>query len=423
MVDQTEQKVAVVRGEKYDVILSRIKEKVTSWAPVTLEQLNIKKMSGLSNACYRVHIEDEALKQIVPTTLLYRKFECEIIDKKVESTIFKSMSDQGLGPLLHFQNTVYRIESFFEGRPLTIWELRNSTIMKLLAKKAFEFNFNQDAISKISEFKPMNKAKLGLDTAIDEWAQQVRERLPRIQGKLKGKTDEGAIYILAIIDALQQDILYDGAEGFLKELAAGPREGKIVLSHNDAQENNILASLRDAEEMILIDYEYGDWNPMAYDIANFFNEFTVDNAAPLGPFGSGIQYYESNFPSDPEMNILAKEYLKHYYFNVENKEGNDSQFQAWSTEKLPAFMKDVKSCLMLNSFYWCVWSIMMCQEEEECDHTIFNWEFCRMRCILFAKQREWFGYSAHKGDEVGTGNEIVLSVAVETIEKYTNSLK
>ena len=109
---------------------------------------------------------------------------------------------------------------------------------------------------------------------------------------------------------------------------------------------------------------------MAYDIANFFNEFAIENAAPIGPFGSGVQYYESNFPSRLEMEILAKEYLKHYFFSIENKQGTDSQFQAWLTVHLPAFMKDVERCCLLNSFFNTVWGIMMCREEEECDHTI-----------------------------------------------------
>ena len=66
------------------------------------------------------------------------------------------MSDQNLGPKLYFQNDEYRIESFFEGRPLTIWELRNPTVMRLLAKATFDFNFNQDAVDKISAFKVIN---------------------------------------------------------------------------------------------------------------------------------------------------------------------------------------------------------------------------------------------------------------------------
>ena len=42
--------------------------------------------------------------------------------------------------------------------------------MRLLAKATFDFNFNQDAINKISAFKPSDPESLGLDTAIDKWA-------------------------------------------------------------------------------------------------------------------------------------------------------------------------------------------------------------------------------------------------------------
>ena len=49
------------RGESPEVVLARIREHVPQWAQadVALEQVEIKKMSGLSNACYRVALKDE----------------------------------------------------------------------------------------------------------------------------------------------------------------------------------------------------------------------------------------------------------------------------------------------------------------------------------------------------------------------------
>ena len=73
-----------------------------------------------------------------------------------------------------------------------------------------------------------------------------------------------------------------------------PRD-KIVLSHNDIHENNILSSLEDATEIILIDYEYGMWNPQYYDIATYLNEYTLDNAYPKG---KGVRYYLENWPTN-----------------------------------------------------------------------------------------------------------------------------
>ena len=63
------------------------------WAEVDLMHVSILRMSGLSNYCVKVAIEDQTLKgQVIPNVLLYRRFECQIGDKKMEQIIFESMS-------------------------------------------------------------------------------------------------------------------------------------------------------------------------------------------------------------------------------------------------------------------------------------------------------------------------------------------
>ena len=57
---------------------------------------------------------------------------------------------------------------------------------------------------------------------------------------------------------IESTYLQPGYQSVLRDLV--PRD-KIVLSHNDVQENNILSSLNDATQLVLIDYEYGNWNP------------------------------------------------------------------------------------------------------------------------------------------------------------------
>jgi hypothetical protein len=52
------------------------------------------------------------------------------------------MSDDGSGPKMFFQNKKFRIEEFFEGRPLTLWEMRNPMIFENFARKICDFNFN-----------------------------------------------------------------------------------------------------------------------------------------------------------------------------------------------------------------------------------------------------------------------------------------
>ena len=150
MIEKTEEVAPpVVSGEVDQVMFERTRRHVPLWAEkvTSIDQLSFTRMSGLSNACYRVQVVDKAvLKEVGEIDkLLYRKFECLIVDKQVESIIFQSMSEQNLGPKLYFQNSEYRIESFFDGRPLSIWEMRNPVFMNAYAKSICDFNFNKHA--------------------------------------------------------------------------------------------------------------------------------------------------------------------------------------------------------------------------------------------------------------------------------------
>ena len=82
-------------GESEGVIISHVKQHAVEWAQVPTESIIIKRMSGLSNACYRVAAPG------VPT-VLYRKFENKIIDLKLEQTVFSCLSEGNIGPKLVF---------------------------------------------------------------------------------------------------------------------------------------------------------------------------------------------------------------------------------------------------------------------------------------------------------------------------------
>jgi len=64
------------------------------------------------------------------------------------------------------------------------------------------------------------------------------------------------------------------------------------------------------EEIVLIDFEYGGWNPFAFDIANFISELALDNAHPEG---NGVKVYPSNFPGKEEINELCRMFFYAYY--------------------------------------------------------------------------------------------------------------
>merc|ERR1712060_1010502 len=143
----------------------------------------------------------------------------------------------------------------------------------------------------------MDRNHLGIDIAIDEWAPATLKRIDELKAKIpKWYTDpEGEGVIMRALQRLEQTYLAEGWEDVIKGLV---NRENIVFSHNDAQENNILASLADATKIVLIDYEYGMWNPMYYDLGNYLNEWICDNAHPRDP---GIHYYFDNWPAESEI--------------------------------------------------------------------------------------------------------------------------
>ena len=100
-------------------------------------------MSGFNNACYRVTLKEHICLNGMgdeKREFLYRKFTGSGGDREIEEVVFRRMSESGLGPRLVFSSNEYRIEHFFAGRPLTIWEMKNPTIMKLMAEAIYSFH-------------------------------------------------------------------------------------------------------------------------------------------------------------------------------------------------------------------------------------------------------------------------------------------
>jgi hypothetical protein len=50
------------KGEKPHVVIKCVKEHVTAWKEIPDESFKITRLSGLSNACYRVSVVDPNIK-------------------------------------------------------------------------------------------------------------------------------------------------------------------------------------------------------------------------------------------------------------------------------------------------------------------------------------------------------------------------
>ena len=90
-----------------------------------------------------------------------------------------------------------------------------------------------------------------------------------------------------------------------------------MLTHNDCHQNNILMSIKDNREFILIDNEYAGWNPMAMDLAVYINETMNDNSYPGK---NGVEWYLDNIMDTKEQEQLISAYLMQYFYQYMPKE-------------------------------------------------------------------------------------------------------
>ena len=156
-----------------------------------------------------------------------------------------------------------------------------------------------------------------------------------------------------------------------------------VLTHNDCHQNNIMMSMRNNLDLILIDFEYAGWNPMAMDVACYINETMNDNSYPGD---NGIKWYLTNLMTVQEQEEFIKTFLKHYFFNYMPSQkklleyGND--VDVFLDEHLQPFQRQVWDCCLLNNFFWGVWALSLLSELEFLKTGIFNFDFADSRCEM-----------------------------------------
>ena len=90
---------------------------------------------------YKVTITVESGEKM---NLVYRRFTQEFTDRRIELAIVESKSLDGTGPKVHYHDMTYRIEDFFNGRAISIWEMRNPLIIDKYADLICDYNFCPD---------------------------------------------------------------------------------------------------------------------------------------------------------------------------------------------------------------------------------------------------------------------------------------
>ena len=298
--------------------------------------ITVEPMSGLANTCYRVYTPHESC--------VYRP---RVVSEDYrEGDVFRRMSVAGLGPKLIHQDTEYRIESFVHGRTLELNELRNPDVMNATIRAIHKMH--------VCLTDRANENPTAIEVAIDVWAPRVQRRLHAI------RDTTASSYIQSTVQMILQEFC---DERYLDRLRAMTCcFDATVMSHNDVHELNVFCN--EGNEVTLIDYEHSMPNPRMYDVANYLNEFAVDNRD-----GS---YHPQNAATTED--IVAATRIYH-----------ELDGGVWSDQDdlCRARLHEVKQCMILSNFYWCMWGIDVLVDED--DETVFNWRFCRGRCEAHSK--------------------------------------
>ena len=121
-----------------------------------------------------------------------------------------------------------------------------------------------------------------------------------------------------------------------------PRQKDMIrLCHNDLNNLNIMIT---KDRTYLIDYEYSKYNFIAYDIANFLSEGSINYTKESYPY---FEFLDDLLPTDKFVEWACEVYLG-YSLGVEKPD--------------PVTVKnladDVERCFALCNFYWALWSPM-----------------------------------------------------------------
>jgi len=344
-----------------------IKSYLTSWEKVCPSQIKFERLAGLSNVIWKV----TSLSQVEgPSSIIFRKFgdNEEIISRDQEHYVFTELAKTGLGPSHYGGNERARLEEFYESRCLKPSDVSNDAIRKNVAKSLANLHkVNMDALDK----KPM------FLKALDEQA------LPKV-AQVKAQTDAFSPVEREWLNEILT-LTSDEEINFLKEIVP-KSENCIAFSHNDLHSQNILLVER-SHKLVLIDFEYSSYNYRGYDIANFFNESTIDYNNPEYPY---FTLDETKFPGDDDLIDFIKYYVFFSKFGDQSFDENllfndDDYFKQfiqdnWSIDEFNAELKtifdEVKVCTLLSHYYWILWSVLMGKNSD------INFDY-----ILYAKRR------------------------------------
>lgn len=309
--------------------------------------IEYEKLLGFSNNNYIITIKDK-LKNKILKKCIYRRFGkiSQYYDKKLEILIIKYLYQKGFGPNILYENKTYRISEFlYDAKNLDLNNLFDELIINSINKilniynsfshiYKYEFNSNKIILKQIDN----NESKISCETThynniMKNFYERAKLNFKTFENKFNTNLENNIKYhkYFKMIHNLFQDF-----ESLYKNNI--PKEGIMVLNHNDCFSLNIMIREKD-HKMFLIDNEYASLNLLGYDISYYICEshFNYENI------------YNFSIPKI-DINKCFNNYYMKYLNKFESFNKNYLNEYAIIMDEFKKIKYFIKLCLLTNLF-------------------------------------------------------------------------
>ncbi|KAI8354468.1 kinase-like domain-containing protein [Mortierella sp. GBAus27b] len=244
---------------------------IQDWAQVTDHtQLKLDRISGAMTNCIFLVTgppsqpsDPTSAQEQKPRKVLLRVYGIgteTLFSRNNELHWLRNLSTMDIGPSLLgiFKNG--RFEQYVESNTLTKEDIRDPRTSRHIAHRMCELH------NIVRIFPPPTGTIPQSQENIARWIPLAREAISKICARDPSRKQE--------LDTLDFDRLVAEIDVIHRDLLSV--HSPLVFAHNDTQYGNILRSLEDSAELVVIDFEYAGYNTRGFDIGNHFCEWTAD---------------------------------------------------------------------------------------------------------------------------------------------------
>ena len=290
-----------------------------------------EKLGGMCNQNYLVTITEKKSEKTI-LQLVYKKFGImsKAGDHLLESYIIEYLSKEDIGPKLYLEKKNYRLMEYipetrhidkdilFNERILNQLSLILNTYNHFAPTYIYHINGNKIEIEPLKEDnniysqKRINITKTYYDNIINIIYKKAKNSFYRFKNEFSIKIPlEGNEDSYKILNKFKYYL--DNYTNNLDKYY--PKEGFLVMCHNDVNRYNFIQKISDGK-LYCLDHEYASLNLPGYDIADYFNE-TNFHFAPNYYFSFEDINYDKYFGI--YKNYIEKFIESHEFLNNINK--------------------------------------------------------------------------------------------------------